>query len=151
MAGLSDKLAASLFAYVSDKEEYDSLYKQFTDFFNKRIINPSLEMPEELTNFIKSIAEEDRHDFLRGLGAGSKKDFVEVRVISAVELSPEQLFTLEQKLIRVLKKQILFKFEIEPDIIGGLRIIADNTVIDNSIKTQIHNIKEQIYRRVYSI
>lgn len=81
--------------------------------------------------------------------ARKRMDRVPVEIISAVELSEEQLYKLEIKLIRLLRKQLDITTTVDPSLIGGVRILVENTVIDESIKRKLQDLKQAVYKEVY--
>ncbi|MCL1805881.1 MAG: ATP synthase F1 subunit delta [Clostridiales bacterium] len=74
---------------------------------------------------------------------------LDVKVFSAVALSAEQQARLESKLHRMFEKQIDMTVKVDPSLLGGLRIIAGHTVIDNTIKNRLAEMKKSIYRGVF--
>jgi len=90
----------------------------------------------------------DRHidELLKYAEARNKLD---VKVFSAVALSSEQRSRLENKLQRMFNKQIEMTVKVDPSLLGGLRIIAGFTVIDNTIKNRLAEMKKSIYRGVF--
>jgi F-type H+-transporting ATPase subunit delta len=74
---------------------------------------------------------------------------VPVEVISAVPLTEQQLYDIEVRLIRMTRKQLDIRTTVDPSLLGGLRIIVDNTVIDQSIKRKLSDLKKAVYEGVY--
>lgn len=62
-------------------------------------------------------------------------------VYSAKELSEAQINSIKEKLSQNLNKEIIIKTEIQPDLIGGIKINVGGFLIDNSIKKQLKDIK----------
>ena len=85
-------------------------------------------------------------DLLRYAEERSKMD---VKVFSAMTLLPDQQARLESKLEKVFNKKIVMTIRVDPSLLGGLRIIAGHTVIDNTIKTRLADMKKNIYRGVF--
>ena len=77
-------------------------------------------------------------------------DVLDVEVISAVPLTMEQLARLERKLILMFRKQLSITASVDPSILGGLKVIADNTVLDDSIRRKLIDMKARIYKGVYA-
>ena len=70
-------------------------------------------------------------------------------IISAVPLTGEQLYRLEVKLIRLLRKPIDISTTVDPSLLGGLRVIVDDMVIDHSVKRRLIDMKQAVYQGVY--
>jgi len=81
--------------------------------------------------------------------ARGRMDTHMAEVISAVPLTNEQLYRLEVKLIQRLRKQLIITTTVDPSLLGGLRIVVDDMVIDHSVKNRLHEMKQAVYRGVY--
>lgn len=106
---------------------------------------------DALGKFLAQLPKEELEPVLyRFLDLARKRmDLLSVEVISAVPLTPLQLSDLEVKLIRMFRKQLDITTTIDPSLLGGLRVIVDNTVIDESIKRKLRDMKNSVYRGVY--
>lgn len=65
-------------------------------------------------------------------------------VFSAKPLSENQLKEIEVKLSQNLNKQVNIEASVEPELIGGVRILVDGHVIDGTIKKQISELKKRL-------
>ena len=65
-------------------------------------------------------------------------------VVSAVPLTTEQINKITQKLISSLNKQIQIETQIDPSIIGGLKIRVGDRILDASIEESFIP-KSQLY------
>ncbi len=81
--------------------------------------------------------------------ARKQMNLVPVEVISAVPLTEQQLYDIEVRLIRMTRKQLDIRTTVDPSLLGGLRIIVDNTVLDQSIKRKLSELKKAVYEGVY--
>ncbi|MDR1438593.1 MAG: F0F1 ATP synthase subunit delta [Clostridiales bacterium] len=81
--------------------------------------------------------------------ARGRLNLVDVEVISAVPLTPMQQHALEVKLIRAFRKRASITLSVDPSLIGGLRVIANDMVFDGSIKRKLSDMKSSIYRAAY--
>lgn len=61
---------------------------------------------------------------------------------SAVPLDKETFAKVREQLEIQFKRKLVLRTEIDPEIIGGLRIQVGNTVIDNSLKGRLNNLKK---------
>ncbi len=96
---------------------------------------PSQEVEQVLTIFLEL--------------ARKKMNLVPVEVISAVPLTEQQLYDIEVRLIRMTRKQLDIRTTVDPSLLGGLRVIVDNTVLDQSIKRKLSELKKAVYEGVY--
>jgi F-type H+-transporting ATPase subunit delta len=65
-------------------------------------------------------------------------------VYSAKPLSEAQLNTIKQKLSQNLNKQVDIKAEVDPALIGGVKILVDGHIIDGTIKKKLDDLKKQL-------
>lgn len=72
------------------------------------------------------------------------KNIKRVTVISAIDLDDTQKNKIVDKLSDKLNKNIIANWQINTDIIGGLIINFDDTIIDSSIKNKLEKIKGSI-------
>lgn len=93
-----------------------------------------------LLDFLSVLARRNRMSFLPGISERyemlvdvyHKRSLVEVTV--AKELSEHERAKLKADLSEAIKSEVKLSVSVDPDIIGGIIIKRDDTVIDNSIK-----------------
>jgi len=104
--------------------------------------------PEGLREFLLEIPQNEvEHTLLTFLVMAKRHlDQLPVEIISAVPLTEAQLQKLEERLIRLVKKQLDIKTTVDPSLLGGVRIIVGNTVIDESIKRKLLDMKQAVYK-----
>ena len=68
------------------------------------------------------------------------------KVISAVELSDRQKQALKEKLEKISGKRVEISYETDKSIIGGLTVFIGGNVIDGSLRHDIKEVKEELYR-----
>ena len=81
--------------------------------------------------------------------ARNKMNTHKAEVITAAPISREQLHRLEIKLIGLLRKQLDITATVDPSLLGGLRVVVDDMVIDHSVKRRLFEMKQAVYRGVY--
>ena len=69
---------------------------------------------------------------------------VQVRVSSPGELSGEERQALTARFERLTGKQVVFEFQQDPDLVGGLRAQIGSTVFDGSVRGDLERFKEQL-------
>lgn len=72
------------------------------------------------------------------------KGIVTAVVSSAVPLRAEQITQIQNKLVSKFNKQVEIQVEIDPSLIGGMRIRVGDHVIDGSIHGKMENLKKQL-------
>ncbi|WP_341875799.1 F0F1 ATP synthase subunit delta [Defluviitalea saccharophila] len=73
------------------------------------------------------------------------KGIVTAVVISAVPLKEEQIEKIKQTLTSRIKKQIQIETQVDPSIIGGLKIRVGDRILDASIYGQLQGLKTSLY------
>ena len=63
-------------------------------------------------------------------------------VTSAVPLKEAETVALREKLEKKLARKITLQCQVNPDLIGGIRVEVDGRVIDGSIRNKLDEIKE---------
>jgi F-type H+-transporting ATPase subunit delta len=109
---------------------------------------------EEILNYIKLLTDKQRLDLLGEIYTDFKKDYqiltktLEVTVISAYPLSEDEMERIKSKFknqYNVLHVTIIS--EIDNSLLGGLKFIIGNKIIDRSIKGIMNEIKNQVIMR----
>ena len=72
------------------------------------------------------------------------KGIVTAKIVSAKPLTAQQLHRIKDKLVQTLNKQVDVKYSIDQTLIGGLQIFVCGRLIDNSIKTKLNGLKNQL-------
>ncbi len=74
----------------------------------------------------------------------NEDDIVPVRIITTSALDAERNQVLVEKIESKLHKTVNAKNEVDPKIIGGVKLIIGNKVIDGSISHQLRKIKNAL-------
>lgn len=69
--------------------------------------------------------------------------FVRAEVTSAAPLDSDQSTALQEELTRVSGKQIRPQFEVDPELLGGVRARVGSTLYDGSIRGQLEQMRRQ--------
>jgi F-type H+-transporting ATPase subunit delta len=103
-----------------------------------------------LMNFIGVLNEKGRLGMLVEIADAydhlldEKLGKIEVDVIVAQKLSPDQLEQVRQKVSSALKKDAVVHQYVDESIIGGLVLRVQDKLIDASVKTQLAAMKEKL-------
>ena len=107
----------------------------------------SSQVSTEILNLIKILAEKSKVSILKQIlnafhqECDTLHNVKRVEVVSAIELSETQKNKIIEKINQKLSKKIIANWQINTDIIGGLIINFDDTVIDTSVKNKLEKIK----------
>ncbi len=95
--------------------------------------------------FKKNRENEIMHILNRFLDMCRKEKRITVaKVTSASALTDEQKNRIADALKEKLNKHVEIEAEVDPTLIGGVRITVDGHVLDNSVRTQISVLKNQL-------
>ena len=103
---------------------------------------------EILKNFLFVLIDENRTSCISEIKAflvekiNNKNNLINVNVTLAYTPSEEIKNQIVQRIQNKLQKEVSAKFLINPNIIGGMLIQIEDTVIDLSIKKKIENFKK---------
>ncbi len=97
-------------------------------------------------NLVKVLVEYGRLSLLPAISASYEalkaKDegVLQAEIISAVALADAESKEIIQKLEARFDKKIEVQNSVDPDLLGGMKIIVGDTVIDTSVQSQLQNL-----------
>jgi len=147
---LIERYVTDLFNYAVENNRLESFYNYATAILHK--IDGELPDESELNSFLELLSWQDAEAVLVKFVdiARERLGMLDVRVFSAVQLTVEQREKIEHKLVDIFGKEISMILTVDPTLIGGLRVIAGDAVLDNTIKTKLSEMKKNVYKEVYS-
>ena len=74
----------------------------------------------------------------------SESDIIPIRIISSNTLSSSETESLIQGIESKLNKKVSAKNEVDSTIIGGIKLMVGNKVIDGSVSHQLKKIKNTL-------
>lgn len=101
-------------------------------------------------NFAKLLLQKGRSLEARAIAnsfqrmADEHEGIVHAQFTSAIELSPEQVGTIEQRLSKETGKTVTATAHTDPAILGGLIIRIGDTLIDGSIRTRLKRLRQEL-------
>lgn len=107
-----------------------------------------------LLNFLKILAEKGYIRHFAHCCEAFRRCYYEdngilpVTAVSAVSLSEEQAKRLTDKLAAITGKTILLHNEVEPDLLGGLRLDFDGKQLDDTIQHRLDSIRHLLKNTV---
>ena len=75
------------------------------------------------------------------LALDSESDVIPVRIITSSALDDNEMQTIIQNIESKLGKKVSAKNEVDPDIIGGVKLMIGYKVVDGSVSHQLRKIK----------
>lgn len=97
----------------------------------------------EAENFVRVLAENRRLDVLAEIRAqyealkNERQGVVEADIVSAFDLERDQLADLVSRLERKTGRQVKARVRVDPSLIGGVKIVLGDKVIDGSARAQL--------------
>ena len=89
-------------------------------------------------NIISSVAEEFRKELER------INNIAHVGVTSAIDLANNRKDDIKHKISEKLRKEVVVDWDVDSDIIAGLVLNIDETIVDNSIRHKLENLSNSI-------
>ena len=150
MAGLTSSPLEQLLEAARKEGRLPDLYRHAREML-KNNGEETGDIPPELREYMHAMMASGIRPALARFIETAREELkiVDVEIVSAVPLKEEQLVALEYRLIKTLKKRINVKTSVDHDLIGGFRVVIGDHVVDNSIKTQMEQIRESLYKGVY--
>lgn len=76
--------------------------------------------------------------------ANQRLGIVAIRITSAAELDQGQRDAMAARFREITGRQVEFEFNLDPDLVGGLRAQVGSTVYDGSVRGALSRFKEQL-------
>ena len=106
--------------------------------------------PVEISNLLGLLAQEGDLDLIPEIGgalaqaASGQQAPLKAEITSALELSAEDQEKLRRSLVAQHGEGLVFTFHVDPQLLGGLRVRAGDSLIDNSVASRLAKLRESI-------
>jgi len=116
--------------------------------FVDRVLNDNYS--EELKSFLKLLIDKERIGHLLEIAEYiriyySHGQEIEALLKTSFPLDVEVIRAIENKLEKKLNKKFKFYIDLDADLLGGVQVtMGDNTVIDDSVKNRLFDLKEKL-------
>jgi len=96
------------------------------------------------------LARKDRESLLEDISNkflelyNQHQGIIKVGVTSASKLEDSQLKALQKNIEKTTGKSVEFQTEVKEDLIGGLKIRLEDTVVDGSVKFKLSQLKDRL-------
>lgn len=100
--------------------------------------------------FYNLLARKDRENLLEEISTkfielyNQHQGIIKVGVTSAKKLDDSQLKELEKNIEESTGKKVEFETDVEEELIGGLKIRIEDTVVDGSVKFKLSQLKDRL-------
>lgn len=108
------------------------------------------QISQELLNFLFILIDKSRCKLFERIMAryehliDESKGYAVGKIMSVVPLNDKQLSEFEMKTSKLLQKKVKLINQLEPSILGGVRILIEGKVIDATIKKRLDDLKESL-------
>jgi F-type H+-transporting ATPase subunit delta len=115
-----------------------------------RQIADKVELTRIVLNFLLLLLDRNRMRRLEEVSAAyqdvldERAGIAKIEVLSSYELSHQTRKKLSQVMTKVLSKDVKITYQIDQDVIGGLRIRAGSLVFDGTIQTQLEDLRRSL-------
>ena len=75
---------------------------------------------------------------------GKKSNTIEVKGIVAIKMSNQQIESFKASLDEILGKKTKLSIEVDPSLIGGIKLRVDNTFLDASIYNKLQRLRTEL-------
>jgi F-type H+-transporting ATPase subunit delta len=124
---------------ISDEEKQELVRNVFSAWVSSLfLVFVFVLLRRNRIEYLVDILEEFKHlvDTQRGIQR--------VRVISAFQLSSDLVSGLKEKLAALTEKNVQIELSVSADILGGIIVKIDNTIIDGSIRRRLVELRQQL-------
>jgi F-type H+-transporting ATPase subunit delta len=103
-----------------------------------------------LLNFLRMLQEQQRLHDLPELAGICYQRVSESRRMAAGELvaarpvSPSQVALIEQEVSRILNKDVHLRTQVDPDLLGGVRVRVGDLVLDGTLEHYFRSVQERL-------
>jgi len=155
MTSLIDRYVKDLFDYAVESNQIENYLKYAEQIIHRIDIDMDgiRNVPDEIYSFLDILPEGDANAVITKFFEMACKHLglLGVKIFSAVHLSFAQETAIKNKLVEMFGQAISPPIKIvDKSLIGGLRIsVGEHTVIDNTIRTGLAEMKKNVYKEVY--
>lgn len=176
MTGLAREYGEGLYELARDEHLLDELHGQLTEIgalikaqpeFVKLLCSRAIERNARLevvdaafrdrahifiVNFMKLLVEKERfycfEDSVKWFHQryNDELGIVEAQVVSAVPLTDNDMEALRQKLAQIAGRRVHLLAEVDPSVIGGVRVEMDGKRYDNTIQDRLGRLRRSLTR-----
>ena len=154
MASMIDRYVSDLFYYAAEHNQLENYYRYALILIRGSDVDGMPVIPDELQDFLELLPKDDAGAVVFRFFEMAREclGLLDVKLFSAVPLTFAQRTNIETKLAAMFGKEISeisLVPKVDKSLIGGLRIVVGNMIIDNTVKTRLAEMKKNVYKEVY--
>lgn len=106
--------------------------------------------PDEVANLVKLLAQDDELELLPDIASAlaaavtGQRTPQKAEIVSAVELSDEAQAQIRDKLTQEHGEGLVFSFQVNPALLGGLRVRVGDHLTDTSVASRLATLRESL-------
>ena len=152
MINLNIHYARALLDYGEKLGMLEEFYRQAAKLLEKNCQFMPDEISEELIDFFRNVPAKSKCAVLRRFVrmAHERLNLLDVRIVSAAPLTGRQLSLLTERLAGMFQKRPVVSTTVDALLLGGVRVVAGNILIDDSLRKKLSDLKQALYREVLS-
>jgi F-type H+-transporting ATPase subunit delta len=107
-------------------------------------------LPNEIKNLLMVMLQDGSLDQLADVGAALTRTVsgqqapTKAEISSAVELSAQEKESIRQSLAKQFGGELTFTFDVDPSLLGGLRVRVGDRLIDTSVASRLTALRESL-------
>lgn len=158
---------AAIEQYMGDLGSFAAAYREMPEF-KAFLLNPEAEKPikkdalrkifgrslrNEVLNFLMLLVDKDRIKHIPGIydefvkQADAKRNVLHIKIISASPLDSTQIERITGKYGAAYRSAaVKTDVEIDPGVIGGVKVIIGDKVIDGTVKGRLKALREELIK-----
>ena len=124
---------------------------QITDIEKRAFINDALKdnFSEEARQFLKLLLKKGRIDILPDIAEYARVAYshgveVEALLKTSYPIDTEDIQKIKDAMEKKFKKKLHLYVELDSDLLGGICMKVENTIIDGSVKRRLDDLKEKL-------
>jgi F-type H+-transporting ATPase subunit delta len=102
---------------------------------------------QKIQNLLKLLIKRKQGKLIKQLPAAFKSIWLkihnqmDVKVVLAKEPSKEEIKNIEELLSAAFNKEVIITTAVNPDVIGGMKLEFDDSIIDNTVAANLEKLK----------
>jgi len=120
-------------------EKKSVLDKVFGDRINVYVLNFIKLLIDKRREFFLDLIIEKYEELIH-----QEEKILNIKIVTAISLSQNLREKIEIKLNKLLDYEVRMEEEVDPSIIGGLKLETKNHVLDGSIESRLENLRDRL-------
>jgi F0F1-type ATP synthase delta subunit len=146
MINLAAHYAKALVAYAGQLDRLEAFYGQAKNLLDGKARPPEPEIAGEIAKFLQIVPRKSRGGVLRLFvrDAYERLGLLDAKVISPTALTKGQVSALGEKLEKLTGKKPVMEVYVDETLIGGLKMVTQTALYDESIGGQIGKLRKEM-------